>query len=254
MNRSKINCLLFSMIALAPAAGISQIANVEVRRIAADSNGFAGHTDLLFLANKSQFRLLTFGTDARVQYRKNQNRFLLLGNMNYTRAQFTDYLNDGFVHFRYTRQLKPALGFESFTQYQYNHLLLLNHRTLIGGGPRLKVLNKPKTRVFTGFMTMYEREVLKTQEPVEHNLRESVYVAWTLSTDSRTSFNGTMYYQPLLRDFSDFRVAGQYNLILFMGRRLYLKNTLNYMHDSRPPEGAVHTVYNYMAGLGYLFR
>lgn len=237
-----------------PIFAVAQIVNIESRRIITDTTGFNGHADFNFFANQSKYRLLTFGSEAQVQYKTRNSLLLLLGNINYTKAQETDYLNDGFVHLRYNYKFGKRVRWEAFAQVQYNRLLALKQRELLGTGPRFKIADRKTIHAYLGILAMYEHEILSTAEPQQYNFRSSQYLSWTISKDKKISFTGTMYYQPLYRNFADYRISGQYNFMVLLSQKLYLKNTLNLLYDSRPAMGAVNTLYNFMAGLGYLFR
>ncbi|MBL7811386.1 MAG: DUF481 domain-containing protein [Bacteroidetes bacterium] len=244
----------FLLLNLCFSAAIAQIVNIESRRIVTDTTGLNGHADLNFLANQSKYRLITLGSEAQIQYKTRKSLVLLLGNINYTQAQNTDYLNDGFLHLRYNLKFHPRIRWELFIQQQYNRMLSLRQRQLAGTGFRFKLFEQKKSRMYLGLLGMYEHEILSTGEPEQHNARGSTYLSWTLSKGKQFSFTGTSYYQPLFRNFADYRLSGQANLMLFVTQKLYVKNTLNFLYDSRPPTGAVNTLYNFMAGLGYLFR
>lgn len=232
----------------------AQIVNIESRRISTDTTGVNGHTDLNFFANKNKNKLYSLGLESQVQYKTRKDLYLLLGNLNVTSNTIIQFLNDGFLHFRYNHKLLQNLRWEAFTQLQYNKPLLLQQRFLLGTGPRIKLIEAKKSRAYLGILAMYENEKMLTGEPEQNNFRGSTYFSWTAARDKKLSFTGTTYYQPLFTNFSDFRISGQYNLLIFLGQNLYFKNTLNGLYDSRPARNAVNTVYSMQAGLGYLLR
>jgi hypothetical protein len=257
LKKSKLQMLKLFTLSAVGAAGVvlqAQIVNIEARRIVTDTTGINGHTDLNFMANQSKYRFISLGVEAQVQYKTKKSLFLLLGNVNYTQAQTTDYLNDGFAHFRYNYKIADRIKWEFFAQYQYNHLLALNERKLLGMGPRFKFIDAARAKAYLGTLLMYEHEILNTAEAKQSNVRASTYLSWTIANDKKISFTGTTYYQPLLRNFSDYRLSGQYNLLMHINAKMYFKNTLNFMYDSRPALGTVKTVYSFMAGLGFLFK
>lgn len=232
----------------------AQIVNIESRRISTDTTGINGHADLNFFANKNKSTLYSLGTEAQIQYKTRKSLFLLLGNINFTSNTVIEFLNDGFLHFRYNYKIVPRIRWEAFTQLQYNRPLLIEQRFLLGTGPRIKLFEANTSRAYLGILAMYENERMLTGEKEQNNARGSTYFSWTLSKEKKISFTGTTYYQPLLTNFSDFRISGQYNFIFFLGQNLYLKNTLNGLYDSRPALNAVKTVYSFQAGLGYLLK
>lgn len=194
------------------------------------------------------------GTEGQLQYKTTKNLFLLLGNANYTSSNTQKFVNNGFLHFRYNTKLFKTLRWEAFTQLQYNNLLLVKQRFLLGTGPRVKLLDKLNVRVYAGVAAMYEQEQYKTVQADEHNLRMSNYISWTISQAKKLSFTGTVYYQPLANHWADYRVNAQSSLSIFLTEKLYFRNTLNFMYDEVPAETAVSKVYNVMAGVGYLWK
>lgn len=232
----------------------AQIVNIESRRIGTDTTGVNGHSDLNFFANKNKNTLLSLGVESQIQYKTKRNLFLLLGNINFTSNTVIEFLNDGFMHFRYNTKISKSIKWEAFTQLQYNRPLLIEQRFLLGSGPRIKLFESKKSRAYLGILGMYENERLLTGEAEQNNVRSSSYFSWTLNRDKKFSFTGTTYYQPKINNFADFRISGQYNLLFFLAQHLYFKNTLNFLYDSRPALNAVNTAYNFQAGLGYLFK
>ena len=117
----------------------AQILNVESQRILQDSAGWVGKGDLSFNFTSNQKQVLDLSSSLHIQYRKNKNTFILLGGAGMIRADKHDFDNSGHIHFRYNRHLNDWLTLEAFAQGQYNRVLMIDHRELVGAGPRFKL-------------------------------------------------------------------------------------------------------------------
>ena len=66
-------------------------------------------------------------------------------------------------------------------------------------------------------------------------------------------FSGTLYYQPLFRAISDYRISGQYSLCVAVSKRLSLNQEFTHYFDSNPPSPLAYRFMTYTMGLGYTF-
>ena len=66
-------------------------------------------------------------------------------------------------------------------------------------------------------------------------------------------FSGTVYYQPLFRAISDYRISGQYSLSVAVSKRLSLNQEFTHYFDSNPPSPLAYRFMTYTMGLGYTF-
>lgn len=252
MQPSKTLFVLFLL--LTSQQIVAQVVNIESRRITTDTNGFNGRMDANFFASKNRTDFFNLGTEAQIQYKQKKSLYLILANLNYTKANGRDALNDGFAHFRYNYKFTNYLRWELFSQFQYNKLLALNKRYLLGSGPRLKWISKNRMAVYSGHLIMFENEIYNNIDSEEKNWRMSNYLSWTISVKKHFSFTGTIYYQPLLRRFSDYRISGQSSLQIFLGQHLYFRNVVNFISDSKPPTSIPKLVYTFQMGLGYILK
>jgi len=134
----------------------AQVINIEGKRFMNDTNGWVGNADFNFNVFNNTQQVLQFSNTVRVQYQKNRSRFILLNDLNFIKAGNTDFANAGYQHFRYNYKVSKWITMEAFTQTQYNPILKLDFRYLIGAGPRLKLLKKEHAKIYVAALYMYE--------------------------------------------------------------------------------------------------
>lgn len=116
----------------------SQIMNIEQKRIVTNKDGWAGSLGASFHIMNNKTELINTGSNIHIQYKQKRNLFLLLSSYNLVRAGDDDFNNAGHAHLRYNCKIKDWLTWEAFTQAQFNKLLDVELRALIGTGPRFK--------------------------------------------------------------------------------------------------------------------
>ena len=229
------------------------IVNIEQKRIVTDTLGWAGSANLGFQLNKNTERQLALSSSAHLQYKSAKSLYLLLGNVSFVEAGDEQYVNAGFAHFRHNRKFGKVVRSEAFAQYQYNTILQVDQRILLGAGPRLKLLSSEKFTLYQGTLYMYEHEEIITPQATHDNHRLSVYVSSSWQPTKSTSLSSTWYFQPLLSDWKDHRTSGRISLSVSMTEKLDFTTSFNYLRDSRPPAGVPKEVYSMSNGLSYKF-
>jgi hypothetical protein len=123
----------------------AQIVNIEAKRVnLSDTTAVYGQLNLGFNLVENGNSIISINGGANIEFVKKKHWFLILTNYNFFQAGKEDFVNDGFLHFRYNYQLNKYLTYESFTQAQYNEKLNLRLRWLLGTGLRLTLLKKEK--------------------------------------------------------------------------------------------------------------
>jgi len=122
----------------------SQVVNIESQRIHTDTTGFDGSVEAGFSINQNNTLLVSATAGSHVQYKTKKDLFMLIGNWRFTNGGNQRFVNDGMLHFRYNHKFNKWLRVEAFTQVQYNELLDLRLRYLVGMGPRFKIVDEKK--------------------------------------------------------------------------------------------------------------
>jgi putative salt-induced outer membrane protein YdiY len=244
--------ILISMLTIEPSFG--QVVNIESQRIHTDTTGWDGTLEAGFAVNQNNTLLVSATANSHVQYKTRKDVYMLLGNWRFTNGGTSRFVNDGMAHFRYNHKFTKWLRLEAFTQVQYNQLLNLRLRYLVGMGPRFKMLDKSFMQMYSGVMYMFEYEVDANPDTVQYNNRLTSYISWTIDPNPHFSFVATTYYQPKLTDWRDFRISGNYALRFKAFRRLAFKIEFNFLYDSEPPVGIQPFVFNGTTGIVFNLR
>jgi hypothetical protein len=227
----------------------AQIVNIESQRIHSDTTGWDGTLEGGLSMNQNNSLLVSATTGAHVQYKTKKDLWMALGSWRFTNGGTSRFVNDGMAHLRYNHKFTQWLRVEAFVQVQYNELLNLRLRTLVGMGPRFKFVDKKQIHMYAGCLYMFEYENQAITDTVEYNNRLSNYISWTIDPNPSFSFIATTYYQPKLTDWSDFRISGNYTLKFKAFKRLSFKIEFNFLYDAIPPEGIKPFVFNGITGI-----
>lgn len=269
----------------------AQVVNIENRRLNDGTYGFSGSLDASFSAQKQKDLLMSFNFKPLIQYKFNTKRtqikydttytdssevkpkiikpasyrhiLLLLNDVTYTGAKGVKYANFGMSHFRYSYRIdKTPVETETFTQIQYNQLLLQKVRFLLGTGLRIKALDlepdkkkydKRAVRLFIGSSLFYEYEEINYKDrpmDFENALRWSTYLSSYLNF-KHFEFSFTTYIQPNILNFKDTRLSGEYALLLRVTDAFSVKLAFNHFNDTKPPIGVNKNTFYMSVGFSY---
>lgn len=231
----------------------AQVINIEGKRFMNDTNGWVGNADFSFAVIQNTQQVLSFSNTLRVQYQKNRSRFIFLNDVNFIKAGKTNFVNAGYQHFRYNYKIHRLITLEAFTQTQYNPVLSLDFRYLIGTGPRFRLLKKPHARIYAATLYMFEHDAIKN-DPIDiYEHRISSYLTFTFNILKNCDLVSTTFYQPKLGDAGDYRIANDSSLEIHINKHLNFKSTFNLLYDTRQPLGVPNLVYNFRNGLSVKF-
>ncbi|MES2565244.1 MAG: DUF481 domain-containing protein [Bacteroidota bacterium] len=231
----------------------AQVINIENKRFLNDTNGWIGNIDFNFNVYNNTQQVLQFSNAVRVQYQKNRHRFIFLNDLNFIKAGNTDFANAGYQHFRYNYKISKWITMEAFTQTQYNPVLKLDFRYLLGAGPRLKLLKKPNSRIYVAALYMYEYDDIIGEEINLYEHRISSYLTCSFFLLKSIDLTSTTFYQPNIENALDYRIANDSGLEIHINKHLNFKSTFNMLYDTYQPEGIPNLVYSFRNGLSIKF-
>ncbi|MAK36632.1 MAG: hypothetical protein CMC15_10705, partial [Flavobacteriaceae bacterium] len=157
-------------------------------------------------------------------------------------------------HLRYNYRFHPRIAWEAFAQGQYNKINLIDFRGLIGTGPRFKLTTSENYKVYLGTLAMLEyEEVTDGVTPLQRNLRGSTYVSFSFYPTDRISIISTTYYQPLFKQFSDYRISSQSSLAVDLFQDFAVKLSHTFIYDAFPAVGIPNSQYEFTTGFAYTF-
>ena len=196
----------------------------------------------------------------------------LVSNYKMSSKDETVFVNQGFAHLRFMKELTPRYSAEVFSQLQFNEFIRLNQRALVGAGLRFNHLSfvkkentgkAPLSLVF-GLGLMLERESIdigsdaSTGDPVHGDLaellRSSNYLVLAYAPHENLNIQSTTYYQVDTKRFQDYRVLSQSLIEVGLGKRLALTSELNYRYDSEAPGGVNAWDLEYNQGMTFKFK
>lgn len=229
---------LFMLLIICKTAD-AQLINIENQRVQSDSIRRVTILDLLYnYQNNNEEELSQINSSVTHQYKsKNfKNYFLILGNIDYSLANGNELSNSGLVHFRYNRKLNLRLKMEAFTQYQYNKLLGIEMRNLIGIGMRYKINKSEKAVLYVGSLVMQEFEKTNDANDIKSYQRLSNYLSFSFKNNAKSiEFSSVIYYQPNLNLLADYRLNNQTSISLNISSKLQFVNSINVGFDTYAP-------------------
>lgn len=228
----------------------AQVVNIESLRMKTNdiSALLLSNIDFSYTNNNGNYYYnIGAGIGATFKSKNRENVYFVVGNYNLIRSEGEDFQNKWFIHLRYNHEFTNLLRAEIFAQSQENQVQDVNSRNLIGGGIRLKFVllkasdtdkNDTGIRFYLGNAYMYEVEKSDAINTSIYNHRHSSYFSLSGHIPKTSlSVTNTLYYQPLYKDFGDYRLTNQlqFNISLNEKKSLSFNTTFNYSYDSNTP-------------------
>lgn len=228
---------------------LGQIVNMESQRYHTDTTGWAGSVGGNFALTNYGQKVFDVDANAHVQYKSKRSLYLFLGGYGFLKGDQQSYVDYGFLHLRYNYKLTKTLRLEAFTQLQQNTITKVQFRYLIGAGPRFKLVDNQKIRMYLGSLPMYEVE---KETGVSHHITDwrcSNYLSLTFIPNKQTEFTTTTYYQPVMFDAGDYRLLSQSSCKIKAAKRVSVVIRYNYQFDASPAAGINRETYTFGTGI-----
>lgn len=226
-------CVLF----LVPAA--SAQVNIEQHRPREQGTSLVVDVAASLRSGNSDLYDVTAG--GQLHHRSGVHSILAIARVRYGENDDRQFANSSFGHLRYTRWITGRFAGEAFAQLERDRFTLLQVRSLLGAGGRLRFLDKENVEMFYGSSFMLELERLDASKVLNHPARSEAVrwsnyasVRWTIN--ERSSLSSTVYIQPRLGDFADFRLLHDAMLEVGVTERVSLRVALRQRLDNRPPD------------------
>lgn len=172
---------------------------------------------------------------------KKRNEYKAFGGYGLLSQTDNIILNTGYIHIRHNFKISNAIRTFEFYQLQFNNVLLLDKRELIGAGLRFVIFDQDSLGISFNAGAMRELELLNETSLPANEILETIYYRATLTNSIRYQFNkilrldNVVYYQPYLGDLSDYRLLNDLNLSFTINDYFKLIASLSTRYDSRPP-------------------
>ncbi len=232
----------------------AQIVNVENLRMQSDTTGWMGNIGTGFRFEKNATKVISINVNAHVEYKTKKSLYLFLINYNLLKGNNQTFNDNIFYHLRYNYKINKWLRWEAFTQLQHNNVTGIQSRLLAGTGPRFKLSGGRRFALYGGAAVMYENEKEKTVPPVIHrDLRGNSYVSCTYKPSDNSEITGTVFYQPLFKDFSDYRVLNEISIKFRFIKHFSFTTSWYYLYDSKPATSFPKLNYSISNGIEFEF-
>lgn len=232
----------------------AQIVNVESLRRVSDTSKWSGAANLDIGLIKNTKSIFKITNKIRLQYNTDKNTYLFINDLKLEQIESNSFVNKGIQHLRYNRKLTERVKLEIFAQSQYDAISDIKFRGLLGVGPRIKLSKNDKFRYYLGTLLMFEHEEASDNTiDILRDFRGSAYFSCSIYPLDNISVVSTTYYQPLIKQLSDFRISNETSLGIKVFKNLQYKTTFTYQYDASPIIGIPKTQYELSNGIVYTF-
>lgn len=233
----------------------AQIVNVESLRRVSDTSKWSGNASLSLNLTKNKNKIFNLKNTVHLQYFYKKHLVLFINEISFKEANTKKLVDKGTQHLRYNYRPSNSFAWEVFLQSQYDEISAIDFRGLIGAGPRCKVSKSNNYNFFIGTALMYEYEKIENAlENVRHkDIRNSTYFSFSLFPKNNVSMVSTTYYQPLFKQFSDFRISNDTKVVIGIVKNLGFNIGFKYLYDAFPAIGVPKEQYKLTNGLTYSF-
>ena len=228
---------------------VAQIVNMESQRYHTDTTGWAGSIGGNFALTNYGQKVFDVDANAHLQYKSKKSLYLFLGGYGFLKGDQQSYVDYSFLHLRYNYKLTKLIRLEAFTQWQQNVITKIQFRYLIGAGPRFKLVESKKIKLYMGSLPMYEIEKETGVSKNIRNWRCSNYLSFTFIPNKQTELTTTTYYQPVMFDAGDYRLLNQSTCKIKAGKKIAVVIRYNYQYDASPAAGVTSETYTFGTGL-----
>jgi len=237
----------------------AQIVNIENSRLGRDSVGLSILEDFNFYITQNTSNVFKFNNKANIQYKWKKDVLLLINDVNIIlerneNQERRSLESNYFIHLRYNHVFSDRLTWEGFVQVQENVPLRIDVRGLVGTGPRINLYSSVNTKWIFGPLLMYEYENELDNGITHSDFRISTYSNIALNPAEDIAFELTAYYQPLVDNFSDYRVSAIARLELKFREKLSLLFSYSTTYDSNPVQDQSIPNLTYTLRSGFSYR
>jgi hypothetical protein len=214
--------------------------NIEAFRDAANKNGFYGNIlgSLQIQSGNTKVTIYDFSTDLHVKLKR--SHILLKSSISRGFQDKKLFQNSGFSHFRYTFMLHDILGYEAFTQTEFDSFKDLKIRQLAGAGLRIETNAIKQLNINSGLGLMLDYEQLSNNiTSRKPRINSYIVVKYNLNTKNKSFVSIVVYYQPLLINYKDWRLKNEINLktniTKIKSTKIFAVSSFIHHYDSKPP-------------------
>ena len=222
-----------------PASQAQTIVNTETLLAQVDS-GLAATFGVVGDLSYGNSRVTDLSTDGSVGYTQGPMTYRLAGSWARLAEDGVAIQENRFAQLRINRKLGSGRWQAfAFLQTASNNVLLMQERTLIGGGLRGRLVEGDRGWFDLGWGPFSEREVYdpETGEPQRDLVRSSFTIATEWQLSEKLDWRNTVYVQSAMSDWADTRLFFESAANMAISERLSFEFDLIYRRDSQPHGG-----------------
>jgi Protein of unknown function, DUF481 len=254
-NLSVILIFLYAELHSLPA--FSQIINIEAERIVSDTTGWFGdiNGNFSFQQNVNTIYAFNAGIHAENKSKSTKDLWLFIGNAGLLKVNNERFANNALGLVLYDRKLNPVIRAEGLSIVSQNEITDIELRWQIGGGIRCKLAELSWLKIYAAAIYIYEHEESALADvPARNENRLSPYFTFTLLPVENLRIVSTTYYQPLLNDFSDYRLLNVEQLKIDITSKFSFTVDFSYQYDEFPQPDIPRNIAALSMGVKYKFR
>ncbi len=228
---------LFVPLLLHTAVARAGIVNVQSALVTEASPGLSGSVTASLQWRTGNSKLLLMGISPVARFRAGNHLVVAILRGDYGRSGDADIVKKAFEHLRYRYSFHPRMLGEMFQQAEYDKFRLLELRTLVGAGPKFDLVSDKRLLISFGiaYMMEYEKpssDALETESEIFH--RASSYLTGRFELDEKVQIVETVYAQPCLTDFNDYKLLNDSQLVVHLNKTVSLTTSLSLAYDAKP--------------------
>jgi hypothetical protein len=221
------------------------VVNTESNRLDTLKNGIEGNIELSLNFVQNTNNVFQTQNSSLFQWNKNKHSLMSFNALNLTVFNDSKALNDGVQYLRYSYHFKDYLDIETFAQAQYNQIIKIKGRYLMGLGGRLHIFDPEKDSVKLHLSAHYMREYEEeTTDKINRHHRLNSVLSFGWPINDKIGLSLIAYYQPDMQNFLDFRFSSEAGIEIKILKRLTFKYSMAWFYDENPPEGINRIFYN----------
>lgn len=230
--------LILLLVVISITTQAQTIINAE-RLVGTDSSIYA--LTFTYTGTRGNLNTDRLGIAPSMIFIRGNNDIKLLGGYTYLQSGGNDILHNGFVHLRHNYNLTDRLKTIGYYQIQFNEMLLLTNRQVLGAGLRYKFVDKRTIHFDMGGSLMREFEQLNEDKIDPGEISQTRYFRLGMLTSlgfnigENARVHNVLYYQPYLGGFSDYRLLSDLSLTVNIIKHFDLVTSLTTRYDSQPP-------------------
>ena len=249
--------LLIVLAATLPPPVSAQV-DVEALRQDNPPLGYSGTVGGDLTLRTGNVDLVQVGLNVRLYNVTETSTRLTVGNGGLGFLDGGRFASSGLLHYRQTYHYNDVVSPEWWGQLNYDLPILLNFRTLAGGGVRISFSRGDWGQFGMGAALMLEDERLDLPDTAVHDdhttdLRGSYFLTLRLVPSENLMITSTTYVQPVINDWGDARTLWNLRIASPVTDALDLTVSFDLRYDSGPPDGISALDTSLRTGLRYSY-